>query len=251
MPHFYRIVSLQTIIRYIIGNEIEESLLVQIIAIFDVVLLRRNHSQILFFFATIFAKFHTADILLVDQVGRYRILSGIVPGAIKKSSWKITIFQQIISGSLNLRCLKNTKKKVSFWPAFDANFWFDGKIEIEGKTRQTTENKQTFDLKGAKGEKNEIEEKTRQNTVNKQTFDITDRNALRTARSSLTNVKWEFSEHFQTLCIDVLPENFFAEKKSPRSIPFLCTLLFSVLFTLRNRIQNVVSSGPQARHLVK
>ena len=42
------------------------------------------------------------------------------------------------------------------------------KIEINEKTRQIAENKQTFDLKA----KIEIE-KTRQNTENKQTLDLT------------------------------------------------------------------------------
>ena len=41
--------------------------------------------------------------------------------------------------------------------------------EVEGKTRQNTENKQTFDL----GRKIEIEGKTRQIAENKQTFDLT------------------------------------------------------------------------------
>ena len=45
------------------------------------------------------------------------------------------------------------------------------KIEIEEKTRQNAENKQTLDLTG----KIEIEEKTRQNTDNKQTCDLTGR----------------------------------------------------------------------------
>ena len=89
MPHFYSIVSLQTIIRYVIWNEIEQSLFVQIIAIFNVVLLRSNHGQILFFFATIFAKFHTTYILLVDQVGGYRILCWIMPRAIKSKNVKM------------------------------------------------------------------------------------------------------------------------------------------------------------------
>ena len=43
-----------------------------------------------------------------------------------------------------------------------------GKIEIEGKTRQNTENKQTLDLSG----KIEIEGKTRQNAENKQTLNL-------------------------------------------------------------------------------
>ena len=43
------------------------------------------------------------------------------------------------------------------------------KIEFEGKTRQTAENKQTFDFTG----NIEFERKTRQNTENKQTFDFT------------------------------------------------------------------------------
>ena len=42
------------------------------------------------------------------------------------------------------------------------------KIKIEEKTRQNTENKQTFDLT----EKIEIDGKTRQNAENKQTFGI-------------------------------------------------------------------------------
>ena len=46
------------------------------------------------------------------------------------------------------------------------------KIEIERKTRQNAENKQTFDLTG----KIEIEGKTRQNAENKQTFDLTRKN---------------------------------------------------------------------------
>ena len=47
-----------------------------------------------------------------------------------------------------------------------------GKIEIEGiegKSRQITENKQTFDLPG----KIKIGRKTRQNVENKQTSDLT------------------------------------------------------------------------------
>ena len=54
------------------------------------------------------------------------------------------------------------------------NFWFDGvtahggKIEIEEKSCQNTENKQCFGLTG----KIEIEGKSRQNAKNKQTFDL-------------------------------------------------------------------------------
>ena len=44
------------------------------------------------------------------------------------------------------------------------------KIEIEEKSRQNPENKQTFGLIGLTG-KTEIE-KTRQNAENKQTFDL-------------------------------------------------------------------------------
>ena len=50
-----------------------------------------------------------------------------------------------------------------------------GKIEIEGKICQNTENKQTFDLTG----KIEIEGKTRQNVENRQTFDLTEKLKLR------------------------------------------------------------------------
>ena len=44
-------------------------------------------------------------------------------------------------------------------------------MNLMGKTRQNTENKQTFDL--TRNIEIEIEGKTRQNAKNKQTFDLT------------------------------------------------------------------------------
>ncbi len=79
MPHFHGIVSLQAIIRDVIGNEVEESFFVNIRAVFDVILLRSNHGQILLFFTPIFAKFHTTHILLVNQIGSNTVFRGIVP----------------------------------------------------------------------------------------------------------------------------------------------------------------------------
>ena len=55
------------------------------------------------------------------------------------------------------------------WRVVTLKLDLTGKIDIEGKTRQNAENKQTLDLTG----KIEIEGKTRQNAENKQTFGLT------------------------------------------------------------------------------
>ena len=73
------------------------------------------------------------------------------------------LFSKWTSSNLNIR--RGIRFLQNLLKAFD----FGVKIEIEGKTRQNVENKQTFDFRV----KIEIEPegKTRQNAENKQTFD--------------------------------------------------------------------------------
>jgi len=63
LPPFERVVALKTIIRNIVGEEVEEALRVEVVAELDVVLLGRDHGEVLLLLAAVLAEFDTSNIL--------------------------------------------------------------------------------------------------------------------------------------------------------------------------------------------
>ena len=88
------------------------------------------------------------------------------------------------------------------------------KTEIDEKTRQNTENKQTFDLTA----KIKIEEKTRQTDGNKQTLDLT-------AKIEIDGNSRQNAENKQTYVIILQFTMVTGEPKSPRMFQRTCTNL--------------------------
>ena len=63
LPPFEWVVALETVIRNVVGEEVEEALGVEVVAELDVVLLSGDHSEVLLLLAAVLAEFDASNVL--------------------------------------------------------------------------------------------------------------------------------------------------------------------------------------------
>ena len=105
MPGLQSIITLETVIGNVVGEETEHALRVHFGAELDVVLLGRDHGQVLLLLASVLAELDTPHVLLVDEVGGDGVFGGIVPGgkdllAEEETPGRVALLRALLLGVL-------------------------------------------------------------------------------------------------------------------------------------------------------